>query len=69
MLDYALEYELVDRNYARTFDISDDTINEIAEARREHINFTEGEIKRLWENVDTIQYVDIVLIIQNSKAV
>ena len=26
MLDYALEYELVDRNYARTFDISTDTV-------------------------------------------
>ena len=26
MLDYALEYEIVDKNYARTFDISEDII-------------------------------------------
>ena len=26
MLDYALEYEIVDKNYARTFEISDDII-------------------------------------------
>lgn len=62
MLDYALEYELVDKNYARTFDISTETINEIAEARREHINFTKEEIKKLWENVNAIQYVDVILI-------
>ena len=29
MLDYALEYELVDRNYSRTFTLSEETIKEI----------------------------------------
>ena len=29
MLDYAVEYELVDRNYSRTFKLTDDTIKEI----------------------------------------
>ena len=28
MLDYALEYELVDKNYARTFDLSNDIIKD-----------------------------------------
>ena len=34
MLDYALEYELVDKNYARTFDLSNDIIKEKEAATR-----------------------------------
>jgi len=37
MLDYALEYELVDKNYSRTFELSDDIIKEKEEAKRGHI--------------------------------
>lgn len=62
MLDYALEYELVDRNYARTFDISDSILEDIEESRRGHIAFTEEEIKKLWNNLHTACYVDLVLI-------
>ena len=29
MLDYALEYELVDRNYSRTFNLTEETVKEI----------------------------------------
>lgn len=45
MLDYALEYEIVDRNYARTFNLSDDIIKEKAEAKRQHIPFTDRKWK------------------------
>lgn len=62
MLDYALEYEIVDRNYARTFNISDDILKEKEQTRRGHIPFTDDEIKTLWDNVCSIQYVDVVLI-------
>ncbi len=62
MLDYALEYEIVDKNYARTFDVSKDIIRERDRAKRGHIPFTEEEIRKLWDNVDKIQYIDIVLI-------
>ncbi len=62
MLDYALEYEIVDRNYARTFNVSDDIIKEKEEAKRGHIPFTDEEIQTLWEHVDVTQYVDVVLI-------
>lgn len=62
MYDYALEYELVDRNYARTFDVSDEILQEQEEAKRGHIPFTEDEISSLWDNVDRIQYVDVMLI-------
>ena len=62
MLDYALEYEIVDKNYARTFDVSSDIIKERESAKRGHIPFTEEEIQKLWDNVDKIAYIDILLI-------
>lgn len=62
MFDYALEYEIVDRNYARTFNISDDILQEKEEAKRGHIPMTEDEMKILWNHVDDTYYVDVVLI-------
>lgn len=56
MLDYALEYEIVDKNYARTFNLSNDKpdING-------HIIFTDDEINTLWGHLE-IPYVDMILI-------
>lgn len=62
MLDYAVEYEMIDRNYARTFNISDDTFQEKEKNRKEHIPLTEDEMQILWNSVDTNAYVDIILI-------
>ncbi|MDE6992231.1 MAG: tyrosine-type recombinase/integrase [Lachnospiraceae bacterium] len=62
MLDYALEYELVDKNYARTFDLSNDIIKEKEEATRGHIIFTDVEMQTLWDNVDSLRFVDWILI-------
>lgn len=62
MLDYALEYEIVDRNYARTFDLSDDVIKDIESQKRGHIPFTDDEINKLWDMLYKINYVDVVLI-------
>ncbi|MEY8422710.1 tyrosine-type recombinase/integrase [Lachnospiraceae bacterium 38-14] len=62
MLDYALEYELVDKNFARTFELSDDIIKEKEENRRSHIPFSEDELKVLWDNVGSVKYVDWILI-------
>lgn len=62
MLDYALEYEIVDKNYARTFDLSNDIIKEKEEATRGHINFTAQEMNTLWENVNSFRFVDWILI-------
>lgn len=62
MLDYALEYELVDKNYARTFDLSNDIIKEKEAATRGHIVFTSAEMKTLWDNVDSLRFVDWILI-------
>lgn len=62
MLDYALEYEIVDRNYARTFEVSKDIIREREKAKRGHVPFTDDEMKKLWDSVSEIDYVDVVLI-------
>ena len=62
MLDYALEYEIVDRNYARTFEISSDVIQEVEKNKRQHINFTDDELNILWKNVDKVRFVDWILI-------
>lgn len=62
MLDYALEYELVDKNYARTFDLSNDIIKEKEAATRGHIIFTDKEMHTLWDHVDSLRFVDWILI-------
>ena len=62
MLDYALEYELVDRNYSRTFNLTEETIKEIQTVKQEHIPFTDEEVGRLWAHVDDKRFVDVILI-------
>ena len=60
ILDYALEYEIVDKNYARTFTLPDDLYAEIEENKEHHIAFTDEEISILWANTDH-PLVDIIL--------
>ena len=62
MLDYALEYELVDRNYSRTFNLSEETIKEIVTVKNEHIPFTDEEMDLLWQHIDDKMFVDVILI-------
>ena len=61
MLDYAVEYEIVDRNYARTFTIDSATIADIKSGVKQHVAFNNEEIVKLWENI-TVPYVDVILI-------
>lgn len=62
MMDYALEYELTDRNYARAFNLDNDTIKETNKVDKEHIAFTDEEMDILWQHVDDTLYVDLILI-------
>lgn len=62
MLDYALEYELVDRNYARTFSISKEDMLESKKTQKSHMPFADDEMEKLWEHVDKTKYVDVILI-------
>lgn len=62
MLDYAVEYELVDRNYSRTFNLTDETIKEIQTVKKAHIPFTDEEISMLWDHIEDKRFVDAILI-------
>lgn len=62
MFDYALEYEIVDKNYARTFHVSDNILKEKEKSRRGHIPFTDEEMQMLWNHVESMKYVDVILI-------
>ena len=61
MFDYAVEYEIADKNYSRVFDISDDILKEKEEVKRGHIPFTDTELDILWNNRN-IPYVDVILL-------
>lgn len=62
MFDYALEYEIVDKNYARSFNLSDETIKEMATVKNGHIAFTDEEISLLWQHLNDKRYIDAILI-------
>lgn len=62
MLDYALEFEIVPMNYARTFEISGDVIVEIEKNKKDHFPFSEDELQILWDNVDKVKFADWVII-------
>ena len=61
MMDYAVEYELTDRNYSRAFSMDKKIVKTIEKDRQNHISFSDGEMKTLWAN-KTAPYVDILLI-------
>lgn len=60
MLDYALEHDLVKKNYARSFNVSDETKKQVEENKTDHISFTEKEMDTLW-NHKHVKYVNIIL--------
>lgn len=62
MLDYALEYEIVSMNYARTFEISGDIFVEIEKNKKKHFPFTDKEMELLWKNVDDVKFADWIII-------
>lgn len=60
MLDYAVEYEICERNYARDFQYSEKNKG-VVEVTQAHITFTEEEMEILWNNLD-VPYVNIILL-------
>ena len=61
MFDYAMERDVVIKNPARAFEISDDVIKTIEEEKVDHISFTDEEMKALWDH-RYVGYEDVVLI-------
>lgn len=62
MFDYAVEVDLITKNYARTFNISENIIREIEGSKKDHISFTEKEMINLWKNTDN--YTVCIILIQ-----
>lgn len=62
MFDYALEFEIVDKNYARTFDVLNSILIETEHDKKEHIIFTDNELTILWNNLYKVKFVDWILI-------
>lgn len=60
LFDYALELELVDRNYAKEFTLSKEVTRQKAEEKKGHIPFTDEEMEKLW-NCD-LEYKSLILI-------
>ena len=63
LLDYALEYELVDINYARSFGV-ENIKDDIKKNRQGHIPYGEKELSLLWANLGNprLQTIDVILI-------
>lgn len=54
VFDYAIEYELTDRNYARECKPCKDLAKKAEEERTPHIAFTDDELKILWSHTDDL---------------
>lgn len=61
LFEYALEYDLVDRNYAISVKIPKNIAKEINSSVKHHISYSKDEMMRLWNNAD-IPGVDLILI-------
>lgn len=62
MLDYAVEYDIVNQNYSRQFSIDKNIIKEKCQVQQEHIPFTDDEMDMLWKYNGKLEGVDIMLI-------
>ena len=56
LLDYAVQYEYIDKNIMRDFRMEDELV-----VKKDHIAFTDDEMSILWNNVHVV-YVDWLLI-------
>lgn len=61
LFDYAIEYELVERNYAR--ELKSAKIEKINRSGNgAHITFTDEEIKILWDHIGESLWIDMMLV-------
>lgn len=61
MFDYALEYEIVDRNYAKEASVPKKDSQLLEEERTAHIPYTDKELKILWENINSFPLAKVIL--------
>lgn len=61
MLDYAVEYELADHNYARDFKV-EKVDNSKLSGTGAHNTFTDDEMDLLWEHVGENLWIDMIIV-------
>ena len=62
MFDWAYARDIVDKNYARAFDVGKEIREQQKRDKRKNIPFSQEEVNILWENINKIEYEDMVLI-------
>ena len=62
MFDWAYARDIVDKNYARAFDVGKEIREQQKRDKRKNIPFSQEEVNILWENINKVEFVDIVLI-------
>ena len=61
MFDYALEARIIDRNYAREFNLDKIVIKEKKELYKNKIPFSAEELDKLWRSIEFVPFADIIL--------
>lgn len=61
LFDYALEYEYVDKNYARSFKLPKNIKEDIDESLEHHMTFTPEELQCLWNSKDSTEVKGILI--------
>ena len=61
LLDYALEFELIDKNYSKNINLSNLTNVKEYTVANKHIVFSDEELKVLWDNTN-LDFVDLILV-------
>lgn len=62
MFDYAMEHDIVTKNYARLFSLDDEIVKQKNIDKKEKVPFSDEEVKVLWDNVNKVPFVDMLLI-------
>lgn len=62
MFDYAVEYEMTDKNYARMFNLPEPPPDDKGIGKYPHFSFSDKELEILWGSAGTNLYIDIMLI-------
>ena len=62
LFDYAMQYEITDRNFSKLFKLPTNIRKEVKQSYHGHIAYTDEEMQLLWDNVDKYPYVDLILI-------
>lgn len=61
MLDYAVEHEYTDQNYAKLIKLDPVVSKELNTVKKEHIAFTEDELDIIWSKVLEVEYADWII--------